>query len=163
MRYGDEDGDYLNEINYTVGPPLIKVISDGTHIGRGGLAKIEANYIFAPIFMMPDAALRVHSNLDGNGVSGSILGEGAAGSSCADVADIMYDVAGGVIEYGGDLGATPRIEESSRFNRFCAPCSASDALARPASAIGCLPDGDEFGRRRAGGILVRRLHRRKLK
>jgi hypothetical protein len=113
LRYGDENGDYLNEINYTVGPPLIEVISEGTHTGRGGLAKIKANYIFSPIFIMPDAALRINSNLNGNGVSGSILGEGAAGSSCADVADIMYDVAGGIIEYGGDLGDTPRIEESS--------------------------------------------------
>lgn len=112
LRYGDEDGDYLNEINYTVGPPLIEVISDGTHTGRGGNTKIKANYIFSPIFMMPDAALRVHSNVDGNGVSGSIIGEHPDGSSCGDVADIMYDVGGGVIEYGGDLGDDPLIAES---------------------------------------------------
>jgi len=112
QRYGDEDGDYLNEINFTVGPPLIKVESHGTHIGRGGDTAIEANYIFSPIFMMPDAALRVHSNVDGNGVSGSIIGENPSGSSCGDVADIMYDVGGGVIEYGGDLGDTPLITES---------------------------------------------------
>lgn len=113
LRYGDEDGDYLNEINYTVGPPLIKVISDGTHTGRGGLARIEANFIFNPIFMMPDAALRVNSNVDGNGVSGSIIGEHIPGSSCGDVTDIMYDIAGGTIEYGGDLGDTPLIEQST--------------------------------------------------
>ena len=111
LRYGDSDGDYLNEVNYTVGPPLIEVISDGTHIGRGGLARIKANFIFSPVFMMPDAALRVNTSVNGNGVSGSILGEGDG--SCPDVADIMYDVSGGIIEYGGDLGDTPRIEESS--------------------------------------------------
>jgi len=111
LRYGDIDGDYLNEINYTVGPPLITVESHGTH-PRGGDAAIEARFIFNPIFMMPDAALRVHSNVDGNGVSGSILGEGEAGNSCDNVADIMYDVAGGTIEYGGDLGDTPLIAPS---------------------------------------------------
>ena len=112
LRYGDEDGDYLNEINYTTGPPLIKVISEGTHVGRGGLVRIEGTYRYSPIFMMPDAALRVHSNVNGNGVSGSIIGEHPAGSSCGDFADIMYDVAGGTIEYGGDLGDTSRIEAS---------------------------------------------------
>jgi hypothetical protein len=113
LRYGDVDGDYLNEINYTTGPPLIKVISDGTHVGRGGLARIEAKFIFSPIFMMPDAALRVNSNVNGNGVSGSILGEGEVGSTCGPVADIMYDIAGGTIEYGGDLGDDPLIVQSS--------------------------------------------------
>ena len=113
VRYGDEDGDYLNELNYTVGSPSIEVISDGTHTGRGGLSRIKATFQFAPIFMMPDAALRLHSNLNGNGVSGSILGEGESGGSCAPVADIMYDVAGGIIEYGGNLGDDPVIEQSS--------------------------------------------------
>jgi hypothetical protein len=112
LRYGDVDGDYLNEINYTVGPPLIKVISEGTHIGRGGLVRIEGTYVFSPIFMMPDAALRVNSNVNGNGVSGSIIGEAPIGSSCGDVVDIMYDVVGGTIEYGGDLGNESVIEQS---------------------------------------------------
>ena len=113
VRYGDEDGDYLNEVNYTVGSPSIEVISDGTHTGRGGLSRIKATFQFVPIFMMPDAALRVNSNLNGNGVSGSILGEGESGGSCSPVADIMYDVAGGTIAYGGDLGDDPVIEQSS--------------------------------------------------
>ena len=112
LRYGDENGDYLNEINYTVGPPLFSVDSYGTH-PRGGEATINATFIFSPILMMPDAALRVNSNVNGNGVSGSIIGEAPIGSSCGDVADIMYDVAGGIIEYGGDLGDTPVKELSS--------------------------------------------------
>jgi hypothetical protein len=112
QRYGDENGDYLNEINFTTGPPLIKVVSDGTHV-RGGNASIEARFMYEPIFMMPDAALRVNSNVNGNGVSGSIIGEHIPGSDCGDVADIMYDIAGGTIEYGGDLGDTPLIQQSS--------------------------------------------------
>ena len=112
LRYGDEDGDYLNEANYTVGTPFITVVSDGTHTGRGGLSRIKATFQFVPIFMMPDAALRVNSNVDGNGVSGSIIGEHETGSSCGDVADIMYDIEGGIIEYGGDLGDDPLIVAS---------------------------------------------------
>ena len=111
LRYGDQDGDYLNEVNFTVGPPLITVDSHGTH-PKGGDSAIRATYIYSPIFMMPDAALRVHTNVNGNGVSGSILGEHKSGSSCGDVADIMYDVEGGIIEYGGDLGDTPLITAS---------------------------------------------------
>ena len=112
LRYGDENDDYLNEINYTTGPPLISVEGHGTH-PRGGHAAIVATFIFNPIFMMPNAALRVNSNVDGNGVSGSIIGEHIPGSSCEDVPDIMYDIAGGTIEYGGDLGDTPEIEQST--------------------------------------------------
>jgi len=113
LRYGDQDGDYLNEVNFTIGPPLIIVDSHGTHTSRGGLSSIRATFIFSPIFMMPNAALRVNSNVNGNGVSGSIIGEHKAGSSCEDVADIMYDVEGGTIEYGGDLGDDPVIVVSS--------------------------------------------------
>jgi hypothetical protein len=112
LLYGDEDGDYLNEINFTVGVPLIKVQSFATHV-RGGEGAVEATFIYEPIFMMPDAALRVNSNVNGNGVSGSIIGEHQSGSSCGDVADIMFDLSGGTIEYGGDLGDTARIEPST--------------------------------------------------
>jgi hypothetical protein len=112
LLYGDPDGDYLNEINFEDGVPFEEVTSTGSHV-RGGETMITATFQFEPIFMMPDAALRVNSSVDGNGVSGSVVGEHISGSSCADVADIMYDVAGGTIEYGGDLGLTPRIEEST--------------------------------------------------
>jgi hypothetical protein len=112
-RIGDANGDYLFEENFEVGRPIIKVQSEGTHQYRGGLAKVERIFIPQPTFPMPNAALRVFSSVNGNGVSGSIIGEHMAGSECADVADIMYDLVGGTIEYGGDLGDAPVIEKST--------------------------------------------------
>lgn len=111
LLYGDENGDYLNEINFTTGVPLETAYSTGDHV-RGGEGKIKATFIYDYIFAMPNAALRVHSNVLGNGVSGSIIGEHEAGSGCADVTDIMYDVAGGTIDYSGNMGDSPVIEES---------------------------------------------------
>lgn len=110
LLYGDSDGDYLNEINFDTGLPLLTSTSDGTHIFHGGQVRIEANWKYEYIFVIPNAALRVNSSVNGNGVSGSIIGEGESG--CGDVADIMYDVSGGTIDYSGDMGATPRIEAS---------------------------------------------------
>jgi hypothetical protein len=112
LLYGDENGDYLNEINFTTGIPLEISTSKGTHV-RGGLSVIETTWVWEYIFAMPDAALRVYNNVNGNGVSGSIIGEHTSGSSCGDVADIMYDVAGGTIDYGGSLGDTPLITQSA--------------------------------------------------
>jgi hypothetical protein len=117
LLYGDENGDYLNEINFTTGVPLEIVTSNGTHI-RGGNCKIRATFIFEPIFMMPDAALLVHSSVNGNGVSGQIIGEGPPGTDCEPVADIKFEVLGGPIEYGGSLGDTPKIEQSSGMYPF---------------------------------------------
>jgi hypothetical protein len=111
LLYGDENGDYLNEVNYTTGIPLEIVTSEGTH-NRGGSCKIRATLISEPIFMMPNAALHVHSSVNGNGVSGQIIGEGPPGTDCDPVADIEHEVIGGTIEYGGGLGDTPRIEQS---------------------------------------------------
>lgn len=112
LLFGDPDGDYLNEINFDSGLPLLTSTSDGTHTFHGGQVRIEQKWIYEYIFVMPDAALRVHSSVNGNGVSGSIIGEGESGSGCGDVADIMYDVEGGVIDYSGDMGTTPKIEAS---------------------------------------------------
>jgi hypothetical protein len=111
LLYGDENGDYLNEINFTTGIPLEIATSEGTH-NRGGNCKIWATFISEPIFMMPDAALHVQSSVNGNGVSGQIIGEGPPGTDCEPVADIKFEVLGGTIEYGGSLGDTPRIEQS---------------------------------------------------
>jgi len=111
LLYGDENGDYLNEINFTTGIPLEIVISEGTH-NLGGNCKIRASFISEPIFMMPDAALHVQSSVNGNGVSGQIIGEGPLGADCEPVADIKFEVLGRTIEYGGSLGDTPRIEQS---------------------------------------------------
>lgn len=112
LLYGDEDGDYLNEVNFNVGIPLEISTSDGTDTFHGGQVKIEGRWIYKYIFVMPDAALRVNSSVNGNGVSGSIIGEHQSGSDCGDVPDIMYDVVGGTIDYNGDMGDSPVISES---------------------------------------------------
>jgi hypothetical protein len=111
LLYGDENGNFLNEINFTTGIPLEIVPSEGTH-NRGGNCKIRATFISEPIFMMPDAALHVQSSVNGNGVSGQIIGKGPPGIDCEPVADIKFEVLYGTIEYGGSLGDTPRIEQS---------------------------------------------------
>jgi hypothetical protein len=111
ILWGDENGDYMNESNFTTGMPFEISYSEGTHV-RGGKSNIRATFKYEWIFAMPDAALRVHENVNGNGVSGSIIGENPSGGSCGDVADIMYDVAGGTIDYSGDMGDTPVISES---------------------------------------------------
>lgn len=112
LRYGDADGDYLNEYNFTNGRPVEIVTGYGTHI-RGGESAVQMHFRYEEIFAMPNAALRVNSSVDGNGVSGSIIGEHESGSSCDDVADIMYDLSGGTIAYGGSMGDTPLIEQST--------------------------------------------------
>jgi hypothetical protein len=103
LLYGDTNGDFLNEINFTTGVPLEIVTSEGTH-ARSGRSRIRATYIFEPLFMMPDAALHVNESVNGNGVSGQIIGEGPEGYKCDPIADISYEIAGGTIEYGGSLG-----------------------------------------------------------
>ena len=111
LLYGDGDGDYLNEVNFDKGVPLAIITSTGTCTTRSGKTVIESTHQWQSLFIMPGAALRVNSNVNGNGVAGSIIGEHKSGSSCNDVADIMYDVAGGTIEYGGNM-LTPVIEQS---------------------------------------------------
>lgn len=111
LLWGDENGDYMNEENFTTGMPFEISYSEGTHI-RGGRQNIKATFKYNWIFAMPDAALRVNTNVNGNGVSGSIIGESQSGSSCDNVPDIMYDVAGGTIDYSGDMGDDPVIEAS---------------------------------------------------
>jgi len=111
VLWGDENGDYMNEKNFTTGMPFEISYSEGTHL-RGGRHNIKATFKYNWIFAMPDAALRVNTNVNGNGVSGSIIGESQAGSSCDNVPDIMYDVAGGTIDYSGDMGDNPVIEAS---------------------------------------------------
>ena len=103
LLYGDTNSDFLNEINFTTGVPLEVVTSEGTHV-RGGRSRIRATYIFEPLFMMPDAALHVNESVNGNGVSGQIIGEGPESNKCDPIADISYEIAGGTIEYGGSLG-----------------------------------------------------------
>jgi len=104
--------DHLWEVNTTTGIPLEIIDAEGTH-PRGGLAHIRTTWIFTPPFEMPGAALWVDSSVDGHGVSGSIIGEHQAGSSCPDVPDIMYDKPLGVIDYVGDTGLNKVVEQST--------------------------------------------------
>lgn len=112
LLFGDEDGDYLNEDNFEIGLPYVRIKASGTHI-RGGETVIERTFKHQPIFADPGAALRVNSSVSGNGVSGSIIGEHRSGSSCPDMPDIMYDLAGGVIDYSGDMGDNPLVSQST--------------------------------------------------
>lgn len=118
VLWGDSNGDYLFERNFEKGIPIEICVSTGTSnydINKSAIrseSKVKVTLEYEYLFAMPDAALRVHSNVNGNGVSGSIIGESQYGSSCGDVADIMYDVAGGDIDYSGDMGDTPVITES---------------------------------------------------
>lgn len=108
LLYGDEDGDSMFEVNTTKGMPFMTVVGKGTH-KRGGVALVEINYRFDPIFVMPDAALRVHSHVYGNGVSGSVSGIDASGTGCANVPGISYDIwdPDGNVDYSGTLEGNP--------------------------------------------------------
>ena len=115
LYYGDPDGDHLWDVQTTSGMPLEIIHAEGTH-PRGGMVLIETTWQFVPPFEMPDAALWINSSVDGNGVSGSIIGESKSGSSCSDVPDIMYDelcLTPPCIEYNGDMGDTPLVEQST--------------------------------------------------
>jgi hypothetical protein len=90
IRYGDEDGDHLYELNYTTGPPLLEVISDGTHV-RGSIATIEASYIFQPAFELPNTALWVENpdmvDFKGNA---TVSGDSSDLDICPDVPDVLH-------------------------------------------------------------------------
>lgn len=116
LLYGDEDGDYMWEVNTTVGIPLERATATGTHIGRGGESVIQTTFRPLPPFVLPEAALWVHSNVNGNGVSGSIVGEGPSDSTlfgkayydsdydCPAVPDVKYQDVMHNIEYDGNTG-----------------------------------------------------------
>jgi hypothetical protein len=91
LRYGDSNADFLDELNFTSGRPLIEVVSDGTHTGRGGLARIKATYAFAPAFVIPEAALWVENadlvDFKGNA---TVVGDSSDESVCSDVPDMVY-------------------------------------------------------------------------
>jgi len=124
LLYGDSDGDYLWEVNTINGRPLEIVTSDGTHV-RGGNGKVQARYRPLPPFVIPEAALWVHSNVNGNGVSGAIVGEGPSDDSlfgksyydsdysCPAVPDIKYHVAMPNIDYDGNTGESKSYEQTS--------------------------------------------------
>jgi len=94
LRYGDTNADFLDELNFTTGRPLIEVVSDGTHTGRGGLSRIKATYAFAPAFVIPEAALWVENpdKVDFKG-NATVMGDSSDESLCANVPDMIYHMA----------------------------------------------------------------------
>ena len=103
------------EINTINGRPLEISTSTATH-QRGGSSTVEIRWQPLPPFVLPAAALWVHSNVNGNGVSGAIIGEGPSDISllgkdyydsdydCPAVPDIMYETAVHDIDYDGNTG-----------------------------------------------------------
>ncbi len=115
LFYGDTNDDYLLEKNTDgIGYPVEIINSQGTD-SRGGRAKVMVGARYELAFPMPKAALWVGSDVNANGVSGSVLGEGPPGDECDDVADILYNNPLAIIEYTGDTGLETRIEQDSKL------------------------------------------------
>ncbi|MEJ2282739.1 MAG: hypothetical protein P8X85_04015 [Desulfobacterales bacterium] len=104
LFYGDTNGDYLLEYNTDgIGYPVEIIESLGTDY-RGGKVIVNVGARYEEAFPMPNAALWVGNDVNANGVSGSVLGEGPPGDECPDVADILYNSPLSVIDYTGDTG-----------------------------------------------------------
>ncbi len=107
LLWGDADGDYLNEINTSIGLPIEIIRSRGKY--RGGISIVEAVMRSSPLFYEPGAALFVGGNLQNNGVSGSA--EGEYNFACEPVADIittaLADLDKRATDYTGDTGLEP--------------------------------------------------------
>jgi len=141
IRMGDVDGDYLWERNTTIGVPFEVVQSEGTH-PRGGKTKLEHIWEPVPPYVMPEAALWVNNMVNGNGVSGAIVGEGPGDSSllskdyydsdynCPAVPDIKYELMPPDIKFSGNTGETetyelagatypfPQVKEALTHNKY---------------------------------------------
>lgn len=91
LRYGDEDGDHLWEINTTTGRPLETVVTDGTHLHKGGNAKIKVTLQFVPAFELPNTALWVDDpdKVDFKG-NASVIGDSEDTTVCPDVPDVLH-------------------------------------------------------------------------
>jgi hypothetical protein len=104
LLWGDTDGDYLNEINTSIGAPIEIVRSRGKY--TGGIAIVEAVMRHSPLFFDPDAALYVGGSLQNNGVSGSA--EGEYNPACPAAHDIittaLADFDKQASDYTGDTG-----------------------------------------------------------
>ena len=109
LLWGDNDGDYLYEINTSIGVPIEIVRSRGKYLG--GVAIVEAVMRRSPLFFQPGAALFVGGSLQNNGVSGSA--EGEYNSACDAVADIittaLADFDQRATDYTGDTGFKPKL------------------------------------------------------
>jgi hypothetical protein len=115
LFFGDTNGDYLLEYNTNgIGFPVEIIESLGTDY-RGGKVIINVGARYEEAFPMPKAALWVGNNVNANGVSGSVLGEGPPGQEhdCEDVYDILHNSPLSVIDYTGDTGSDTKIDQDS--------------------------------------------------
>jgi hypothetical protein len=115
LFYGDTNGDYLLEYNTNgIGYPVEIVESHGTDY-RGGKAVVNVGVRYEDAFPMPKAALWVGDDVDANGVSGSVLGEGPPGKEdeCPEAHDILHNSPLSVIDYTGDTGPDTKIDQDS--------------------------------------------------
>lgn len=117
LYYGDIDNDYLMEYNTDqIGWPVEIITSEGTDY-RGGevVIEVEANYI--EIFPKPKSALWVGGDVSSSGVAGKVIGEGPPGHEweCPNKTDILYHDPMATIDFGGDLGSTPAINQDSNL------------------------------------------------
>jgi hypothetical protein len=118
LLWGDTDGDYLNEINTSVGVPIEIVRSRGKYIG--GIAIVEAVVRHSPLFFEPDAALYVGGSLENNGVSGSAEGEYNAACPAAHdiITTILADSEKQASDYTGDTGVFHDVVDSGPHYPF---------------------------------------------
>jgi hypothetical protein len=104
LLWGDTNGDYLNEINTSIGVPIEIVRSRGKY--NGGIAIVEAVMRHSPLFFEPGAALYVGGSLQNNGVSGSA--EGEYNPTCPAAHDIITTILADfdkqASDYTGDTG-----------------------------------------------------------
>jgi hypothetical protein len=122
LFYGDTNGDYLLEYNTSgFGYPVEILESHGTDF-RGGKVIVNAGARYEEAFPMPKAALWVGRDVNANGVSGSVLGEGPPGEEekCIEAFDILTNtpLPLAAIDYTGDTGASPRIDHDPALYPF---------------------------------------------
>ena len=118
LLWGDTDGDYLNEINTSIGVPIEVVRSRGKYIG--GIAIVEAVMRHSPLFFKPDAALYVGGSLENNGVSGSAEGEYNPACPAAHdiITTILADPEKQASDYTGDTGVFHDVIDSGPHYPF---------------------------------------------
>lgn len=113
VYYGDIDNDYILEYNTSqIGWPVEIVTSKGTDY-QGGNVGVEVEATYVEIFPDPKSAIWVGGDVNSNGVAGQIHGEGPPGNEweCPNKADILFNDPAATIDYGGDLGFTPIINQ----------------------------------------------------
>ena len=109
LYWGDTDGDYDYEENFTDGKPIEIITSQGTKNGANKIVIIEARY--EPAFFDPPAALYVNGNLEKNGVAGFAKGACPGCSPpCTAVPDVVTTTNAGACPVKQVIGRQHRAE-----------------------------------------------------